>query len=106
MCLKFYKLFFIINLLPIVFLTSCSNGSNHTNSPMDMMRSRTGENGNPLIEYYTRSSVNTTEVTIRVKGKTSDTMDIAHTFEAGYGTTFPILGLYPNYLYKLSHPIC
>ncbi len=33
---------------------------------------------------------------MRVKGKTDD-MDIAHTYPAGYGTKFPVLGLYPDY---------
>ncbi len=50
----------------------------------------------PLVRHYTISKLNSDEVTIRVKGKTSD-MDIAHTFPKGYGTKFPILGLYPNY---------
>ncbi len=50
----------------------------------------------PLVAYYTKDSVNTEPVTVRVKGKTAD-MDIAHTYEVGYGKEFPIFGLYPNY---------
>ncbi len=50
----------------------------------------------PLVAHYVIKEKNTSEITIRIKGKTQD-MDIAHTFKKGYGTTFPILGLYPNY---------
>ncbi len=95
MRLIFYRLYLFIFALFLTFLTSCSN----FNRPQDWGgRNRSvGADGNALIEYYTRASINTSDITIVVKGKTSD-MDIAHTFSAGYGTIFPILGLYPNYL--------
>ncbi len=94
MYFTFNKILLLV--LTLSFITSCSN--HNFNNPMDWMgRGSRGADGDVLIDYYTRSSVNTSEVTIRVLGKTS-AMDIAHTFAVGYGTTFPILGLYPNYL--------
>ncbi len=79
-----------IALLPI---SACSKVESSQVSPGRLSYTSTPF---PLMAYYTRNSVNTSDVTIRVKGKTA-AMDIAHTFEAGYGTKFPIFGLYPDY---------
>ncbi len=84
------RIVLFITIISLAFLASCSRLTDSTSSLSNF-------DDIPLLSYYTRNSVNLEPVTVRVLGKTSD-MDIAHTFEAGYGTTFPILGLYPDYL--------
>lgn len=50
----------------------------------------------PLSTVLTIGSVNRGSIEILVKGKTPE-MDIAHIYPAGYGTKFPIHGMYADY---------
>ncbi|MGL5720839.1 MAG: aryl-sulfate sulfotransferase [Brevinema sp.] len=50
----------------------------------------------PLSGVFRLPNSNTLPITVRVKGK-NDALDIAHTYPAGYGTEFPIHGMYANY---------
>lgn len=49
----------------------------------------------PLSAVYTRDSVNTSTVKVTVKGQHGEE-DLVHTYPAGYGTEFPIHGMYQN----------
>lgn len=49
----------------------------------------------PLSAVYTRDSVNTSPVKVTVKGQHGEE-DLVHTYPAGYGTEFPIHGMYQN----------
>lgn len=50
----------------------------------------------PLSTILTLGSVNKGTIEVLVKGKTPE-MDIAHVYPAGYGTKFPIHGMYADY---------
>ncbi|MGL5255267.1 MAG: aryl-sulfate sulfotransferase [Brevinema sp.] len=50
----------------------------------------------PLSGVFVLPETNTQALTVRVKGK-NEVLDIAHTYPEGYGTEFPIHGLYPNH---------
>ncbi len=96
------KMFLIKLVFILIFVYSCSNDSkSQSKANFDFDINAAKKVDVPLLDYYTRGSVNENEVTIRVKGKTPD-MDIAHTFEAGYGSQFPIFGLYADYLNKVE----
>ncbi|WIH85598.1 aryl-sulfate sulfotransferase [Brachyspira pilosicoli] len=49
----------------------------------------------PLSAVYTTESINTTPITVTVKGQHGED-DLIHKYPAGYGTTFPIHGMYQN----------
>lgn len=47
----------------------------------------------PLSALFTTRSTNSAPITVRVRGKIA-ALDIAHTYPAGFGTEFPIHGMY------------
>ncbi|MEI0562499.1 aryl-sulfate sulfotransferase [Brachyspira pulli] len=49
----------------------------------------------PLSAIYKISSINSSPITVTVKGQHGEN-DLIHTYEAGYGTEFEIHGLYPE----------
>ncbi len=87
--------------LAIIFLSfiaviSCNKNNNSTGSV-----GKVGEINidplqyTPLSAVYIRDSVNTADVTVTVKGQHGEE-DLVHTYPAGYGTEFPIHGMYQN----------
>lgn len=49
----------------------------------------------PLSAVYVTETVNSNPITVTVKGQHGEA-DLVHTYPAGYGTEFPIHGMYPN----------
>ncbi|MDO6993603.1 aryl-sulfate sulfotransferase [Brachyspira innocens] len=49
----------------------------------------------PLSAVYITETVNSNPITVTVKGQHGEA-DLVHTYPAGYGTEFPIHGMYPN----------
>ena len=91
------KLLYIIFLITSLFSLSCNH--NKVLSP-----SYIGEVGEitvdpyklaPLSAVYRTETVNGVPITVKVKGLYGEP-DIIHTYPAGYGTEFPIHGMFPE----------
>ena len=85
-----------IIILSFITVISCNKNNNSTGSV-----GKVGEitidptQTTPLSALYTKDSVNTAPVTVTVKGQYGEE-DLVHTYPAGYGTEFPIHGMYPE----------
>ena len=85
------KLLFII--LLSIFVLSCKD---KITSPIDNIGVTVNPYGmTPLSAVYTTKTVNTTAITVKVKGLYGEP-DIIHTYPAGYGREFEIHGMFPE----------
>ena len=86
------KILFTILLIISLFSLSCNNNSTNPSAlPLGITVNPYGVT--PLSAVYVRASVNTTPVTVKVKGLYGEP-DIIHTYPAGYGTEFEIHGMF------------
>ncbi|MBW5409917.1 aryl sulfotransferase, partial [Brachyspira hampsonii] len=88
------KLLFIILLIISLFILSCKDKiTNPFNNSIGITVNPYGVT--PLSAVYTTETVNTTPVTVKVKGLYGEP-DIIHTYPAGYGREFEIHGMFPE----------
>ena len=85
-----------IIILSLITVISCNKNNNTTGSTGTVGEIKINPLGyTPLSALYSRDSVNTAPVTVTVKGQYGEA-DLVHTYPAGYGTEFPIHGMYAN----------
>ena len=85
-----------IIVLSFIAAISCNKNNNSTGSVGKAGEITVNPLGlTPLSAVYTRDSVNTADVTVTVKG-IDEEPDIIYTYPAGYGTEFPIHGMFPE----------
>ena len=84
----------LMPLFYFLFLLSCNN--NNTQSTIEKGKIIINPyNITPLSAVYKINSVNTTPLTVTVKGLYGEP-DITHTYPAGYGNEFEIHGMFPE----------